>query len=192
MKLENLLAHKRSDILQRWLRLILETYPCDTSGFFEKEKDQFANPVGYTIRKEIETLFTDIVRGVNSHDISKSLDKIIRIRAVQNFSPSQAVVFLFLLKRAIREELESAIKDDHIFDEFLALHSRIDELALLTFDTYMKCREKIYEIRVNEVKRASFKLLERANLISDGLVRDEAPEIDNMGDTLGMNRGDRT
>ena len=31
----------------------------------------------------------------------------------------------------------------------------------------MKCREKIYEIKANEVKRSTFRLLQMANLIND-------------------------
>jgi hypothetical protein len=50
----------------------------------------------------------------------------------------------------------------------LKLESRIDELALLAFEIYMQCREKIYECRVNEVKgqrEIAMKLLERTNRI---------------------------
>ena len=34
----------------------------------------------------------------------------------------------------------------------MIFEARIDKLALLALDIYMKCREKIYEIRLNEVK----------------------------------------
>ena len=42
--------------------------------------------------------------------------------------------------------------------------SKIDTMALLAFDIYMKCREKIYEIKLDEVKgerERLFRLLER-------------------------------
>jgi hypothetical protein len=38
-------------------------------------------------------------------------------------------------------------------EELSALETRIDRLALLAFDCYMKCREKIYEIRLGELRR---------------------------------------
>ena len=47
------------------------------------------------------------------------------------------------------------------------LDNRIDEIALLAFDVYSACRQKISDIRVNEVKNQVGKLLERANLISE-------------------------
>jgi hypothetical protein len=47
------------------------------------------------------------------------------------------------------------------------LESRIDGLALLCFDVYMKRREKLYEIRANEAKTRVSGLLRKAGLLSD-------------------------
>ena len=152
MFLEQLLSQKRAAILERWLGLILETYPADSSRFFQQEKDRFINPVGYTISREIEVLYDELLQGMNPDKLYASLDNIIRIRAVQDFSPSQAIAFVFLLKKAVRETLASELRDNQFFEELLKFESRIDELALLAVDIYTKCREKIYEIRVNEVK----------------------------------------
>ncbi len=129
----------------------MESYPGD-SLFLKQEKDRFANPVGYTISQEIETLYEGLLQGVASDKLITSLDNIIRIRAVQDFSPSQAVSFVFRLKQAIRDELDKEIHEGQISKELLKFESKIDELALLAFDIYMKCRENIYEIRVNKLK----------------------------------------
>ena len=120
----------------------------------------FANPVGLTISTEIETLYDEIIQGENTEKISSCLDSIIRIRAVQDFKPSGAVAFVLQLKQIIREEL-----GDGLADEIRILDNRIDEIALLAFDIYSACRQKIFDIRVNEVKNQVGKLLERANLI---------------------------
>lgn len=168
MVLESLLSQKKITILERWFQLILETHPAVTSRFLKQEKDRFANPVGYTICQEIETLYDELLGGMDLGKLSASLDNIIRIRSVQDFSPSQAIVFVLLLKKAIREKLASEIREKQLFEELLRFESKIDELVLLAFDIYMKCREKVYEIRVNEVKAERervFKLLERTNLM---------------------------
>ena len=98
MKLEELLLQKKSHILKRWLDLILETYPLDAQRFLKHQKDQFLNPVGSTISREIEILFQEAIKGINPERTCASLDGIIRIRAIQDFSPSEAVSFVFLLK----------------------------------------------------------------------------------------------
>ncbi len=153
--------------MERWFQLILETYPADTSGFLKQEKDRFINPIGYTISQEIEVLYDELLQEMNPDKLAACLDNIIRIRAVQDFSPSQTVAFIFLLKKAIREELASKIAENRVLEELLKFESKIDKLVLLAFDIYMKCREKVFEIRVSEVKAERervLKLLERANL----------------------------
>jgi len=167
MVLEHLLPQKRAAILERWFQLILETYPAGTSRFLKQEKDRFTNPVGYTISQEIEALYDGLLQEMNSDKLAVCLDNIIRIRAVQDFPPSQTIAFIFLLKKAIREELASEIAENRVLEELLKFESRIDKLVLLAFDIYMKCREKVFEIRVNEAKAERervLKLLERINL----------------------------
>ena len=97
--LESLLSQRKAPILERWLHLILETYPANSSSFFKQERDRFVNPVGYTISQGIETLYEELLQGMNFDKLSASLDNIIRIRAVQDFFPSQAVGFVFLLRK---------------------------------------------------------------------------------------------
>jgi hypothetical protein len=108
------------------------------------------------------------------------LNDIIRIKAVQDFTPSQAVSFLPLLKKVVRDELGSDIQRQHFSEELAAFESQIDNLALLSFDIYMKCREKIFELRVNEIKTMTFRLLKRANLICEI----EARESDSESETI--------
>ena len=70
---------------------------------------------------------------------------------------------MFLLKRAIREQLDTPSGRDAVADELPAIESRIDELALQAFDVYVQCREKIYQLRIDELKRQTYMRLERLN-----------------------------
>lgn len=167
MGLKNLLIQKKAVILKRWCDMILETYPPDAAEFFKEEGNRFANPVGYTLLGEIEPLYRELLEGLDAEKISPFLDRIIRIRAIQDFSPSEAVAFVYFLKKVIREELASEIRERRFYEDLLKFDSRIDELALIAFDTYMQCREKIYEIRVDEARNRVFSLLKRANLIME-------------------------
>jgi hypothetical protein len=164
MILENLLLQNQKVILKSWFDLILETYPADTAAVMRKDKNQFTNPVGSTISREIEILFKGLVEDTSPEGFSASLNSIIKVRSVQDFSPSEAVGFIFLLKRAIEETAKGEIQKETIHDEWLRLQSRIDDLALQAFDIYMECRDKICEIRVNQAraeKEMAFKMMER-------------------------------
>jgi hypothetical protein len=164
MGLVNILSDKRSTIVKKWRDVIVDTYPSDTQRFIRKEKDQFANPVGNIILKDIETLYDELIKDGDNDKITSCLENIIRIRAVQDFRPSQAIGFVLQLKRLIREVLGPQALSNGFSGESQALENRIDDIALLAFDIYAQCRQKIYEIRVNEVKNHLGKLLERANL----------------------------
>jgi hypothetical protein len=167
MKLNNLLYKKRSAILKRWIDLILETYPAESALFFRKQKNRFANPVGSIITQGAENLFDEILQENNSDKISTFLDNIIRVRAVQDFTPSQAISFMFLLKKVLREELSKEMREQGIAEEMLVVESRIDDLALLSFDVFMKCREEIYELKAMQLNNQTYTLLKKAKLIVD-------------------------
>jgi hypothetical protein len=166
MNIERLLIEKRSVILERWYNLILESYAADTQSFLRKQKDQFDNPVAHEFRQGIEGIYEALVHGMDHDSICSFLDRIISIRAIQEFPPSAAVAFVFLLKKAIRNTLEKEIMKGDISHKLLEYESRIDGLSLLCFDMYMKRREKIYEIKVNEIKNRASGLLRKACAIA--------------------------
>ena len=171
MTLKSVLSEKKSAVLGKWLDLIADTHPAGASFF--KDKDRFTNPVGYTFSSETSVLYDELLQGfINPDKVSQSLDNIIKMRAVQDFSPGEAVKFIFLLKEAIRYELGKHIREKQTLEELHSFDSMIDELALRAFDVYVGCREKIYEIRVNEMRSAkedAFRLLERITLKQEQL-----------------------
>ena len=177
MSLKELLQQKKSVILERWFDSILETYPTDTRRFLQKKKNRFANPVAHEISRGIEEIFNNILKGADSEDVSPFLDKIIRIRAVQDLSPSQALGFIFDLKKLIREELAENMGESHISEELWELERKIDALGLMSLDIYTKCREKLYELRVKEVKNRVGRLIERANMMCGIPEREGDPEV---------------
>lgn len=142
-----------------------EDYPRETARFLREERDQFANPVGHAFYRGIEGLYEELLRGWDPEKVNLFLDKIMRVKAAQGFTPSQALAWLFGLKKVVREELAAGIRGGQISSELLAFESKIDDLALLSFDIYMACREKIWQIRLNEVKDRTYRLLQRAELM---------------------------
>jgi hypothetical protein len=81
------------------------------------------------------------------------------------------------LKTLIREELAADLDKGHLWQPWVRLERKIDELGLLSLDLFVKRREKIYELRVNEVKNRVGRLLERANLICGTPGHEGDPEV---------------
>jgi len=169
MQLATLLSQKKAAILGSWLTTIYESYPPETAIFLRKEKDRFDNPAGFRISEGLEGLYEALVQGMDREKVLAWLDEIIRIRALQNFTPAQALAFIFLLKNVIRQELAEEIQKENLAADLLELESRIDGLALLGFDVYTKRREKIYEIKADEAKRRISAFMRKSGLSSDSL-----------------------
>ncbi len=91
----------REKIVNKWVEYALSTYI--SSGFFIKERDQFANPVGGNIREALNRLFPLLTGGKDSKEFIAPLEQIMSIRSVQEFSPSQAVAPLNAVKHITRE-----------------------------------------------------------------------------------------
>jgi len=161
--LAELLNRRKKFVIRKWFDAVLETYPEDARKFLGDHKQKFTNPVGASIFEGVEGIYQRLIDGVDleSPDFSEFLDRIIRIRAIQQFSPSQALGFLFPLKAVIRELLEKETAANSMGPELLELERRIDRLALLSFDKYMECRERLFEIRIREVKDSTCRTWER-------------------------------
>ena len=91
------------------------------------------------------------------------MTKSFEIRAIQDFSPAEALVFVFFLKNAVREKLAPHVEEYKLFEELLTFESKVDRLALLAFNIYVQCRESLYDVRVAEIRRRSSRILERAS-----------------------------
>lgn len=162
-----ILSKKKATIAKEWFHLAIQTYAPDTVEFLKNKSDPFANPVGNTTLKGIQGLLDQLITGMDRDTITSFLDPIIRIRAVQNFTPSQATSFILSLKKVLRENFAKELRDSQLAREFLEFESNIDQLCLVAFDIYMQCREKIYQIGANETRNRTFKAFQRAGLISE-------------------------
>ncbi len=151
MGLNEALAAKRGAVLERWFQAVLATYPAETARFLAGGADPFANPVGHTVREGLGRLYDRFATDAPVTELSSAIDGIVRIRAVQEFTPSAAVGFVYTLRGILREELADTDIDPA---GQAALESGVDRLALVAFDVYMQCREKIFEIRVREIKES--------------------------------------
>lgn len=172
-----LLGQKKEDILARWFDLTLATYAPETAVLWKKQKDPFANPVAHRFRIGMTGVLDELATSGDTPTAAAYepfLDEIIRVRAVQDFTPAQAVAFIYLLKKAVRESLWEEVSESGRFTELFELESRIDVLALISLDIYCKCREKLFQLRIDQINTQYSRLLKRAGLVCD--FSQETPE----------------
>lgn len=172
MGLLKLLEQKKEIIVKSWFDGVVKTYPEETSKMLNSQNDPFSNPIGTSTIQSIEAVFDELLKGADHEVITSFLDPVVRIRAVQNFTPSGAVSFVFLIKQVVRDVLEKEISSKTVTDkELLDFDQKVDEVVLIAFDIYMGCREQIFTYRANHVKSRTMKLLEKADILC------EVPEV---------------
>jgi len=165
MNFIDILKKNKQKIINQWFDRIVKTYPKDTTRFIQKEQDPFSNPVGNVTQKNIDELFNQILNEKpDPQFLLDHVDPILRIRAIQNFSASDAVAFILDLKPIVRHVVRSE-KFSLELNDYVAFEMRVDQLVLYAFDVFMACKEQIYDLKANEVRNQSFEALERANLL---------------------------
>ncbi len=158
----------KDKIVKRWIEYTLSTYKSST--FFTKEKDKFANPVGGNVRDALDKLFNLISKGNDPKDFVPPLETLMSIRSVQEFSPSQAVAPLNALKHITREVFSADKERAHLVAELYDFEFAVDLSVFAAFDIYMQYRERIYQIRIQEIKSGSHILTDSkcpSKLLSD-------------------------
>ena len=153
MNLNEALRQKRDKIIATWVDRTLDSYASST--FFKEGKDRFANPVGGNIREGLSSLYELLTGDGDAEAFAKPLDQVIRIRAVQEFTPGQAVAPILELKWVVRSVFATDKKCLPLIEQLQELDLNVDRAALKAFDIYVECREQVYKGRIRELKSGS-------------------------------------
>lgn len=160
-------------IINKWVEYTLSTY--GASSFFTEERDKFANPVGGNVREALGKIFLLLTKGAESKEHQPYLDQIISIRSVQEFTPAQAVAPLNAVKHITREIFLADKERAHLVAELYDFEFAVDLVVLAAFDTYMQFRERIYKIRVDEIRSGNHILTDSkcpSNILAETDIQD--------------------
>ena len=153
MELSRLLEKNRPAILKKWLDEIFDTYPADTSRFLKSRQDRFANPVGHTITANAGYILEGLIKGVDAGPLSACLEQIIRIRAVQDFTPRQAASFMVSLKPVITNQIKTELHKYNLGNEWAEFENRIDSLSRCAYELHAEMKKRIDLIRTKEIDK---------------------------------------
>ena len=159
---------RRAGILKAW-RPLLASGPQASCPSASCQTGRFTAPVASLAGECANDVLSWLMAGRPSEEAPASLDDWGRLRAVQEGSPSRALRPIFDLKRIARDAVGA--KGDA--DGWAAFDERVDEIALLAFDRYAESREKLFQVRRDEMRRGegimnSRQARDRARLKGDG------------------------
>ncbi len=150
MDLAEAFRNYKDKIVVQWVDHTLSTY--QSSKFFRREGDKFANPVGGATKEALEALFLLLTKGADPKEFVPPIEKIMRIRAIQEFAPSVAVSPIHAVKHITRDLLAKDKERCHLVSELYDFEFAVDMAVLAAFDIYMECRERLYSVRLEEFR----------------------------------------
>jgi hypothetical protein len=139
---EQIVKENRKALLERWTSSVVAMLPGGMSH---------GSLVAAAIAEELGALLDAVTD--RTMQAAEPVMRITRILAVQDIPPSRALSILFML-RGLIEELP--VECDH------PCRDRLEELTLQAFDSYMKHRETICQIKYDEGRRKMHMALRRA------------------------------
>lgn len=169
-RLKNVLQAHEERLLTAWFSKMIDAYPDQSRKYFYQIKSNFTNPVGSNLYQCLKDLLHTLLSDSPDADVvNENVQLILRIKAVQDVLPSQAVSFVPALKQIIERECKKELDKAGVsLEEWLDFYSDLDTVALYAFDSYSESRDLIYKMRLDEI-RATNDILVRADLVDRAL-----------------------
>ncbi|MDR2745541.1 MAG: RsbRD N-terminal domain-containing protein [Desulfovibrio sp.] len=153
MNLSECFRNRREDMLRLWTEAVYAAIPFDPKGVLRTVTDPFGNPGADMIREAADALYGAVAGEETAiADVKAALERFVKLRAVQQSAPSQALGVFYLLKPIMRERLLPHCTAPEEVNDYLTAESRLDSLVLLAFDMYAAARETLAESRVREIR----------------------------------------
>ncbi len=165
---------KKNAVVNAWVESVFNAYPLDTKGFLRTKKDDFCNPVGEITHTMGNYLF-DAAAGehILEDRLQNALVRFVKLRSVQDFTPSQGLGVIFSFKQIFRTTFLEDCKQKGSIEDYLEAESRIDTLCLMALDLYVESRDTIAQQRITEVRKGHsqiVRLAQRHGLIPQELL----------------------
>ncbi|TYB47922.1 STAS domain-containing protein [Actinomadura chibensis] len=93
-------------------------------------------------------------RGEAAGELRSALAEMSRSRARRGFTPTETATSVFALKQAVLERVEASA-DTAAYAEFAGFSARVDELGLVTFETYAAAREQVIADQMEQLLELS-------------------------------------
>lgn len=159
------MAQNNYKLLQKNKKNILENWMKNQLADAGLRDDLITND---ELRSQSEELIDALVDNLNDESLndfnSERWNQVIEIlggiaitRARQGFSPRETGNFVFTLKESLLNTLQQEIKSDPmlLFHESLKINRVIDNLSIITFETFIKGREEVILRQTDEIAEIS-------------------------------------
>ncbi len=167
---------KKKEVVSAWTESVFKSYPLDTTGFLRTKQDDFANPVG-EITNTVGNYIFDAIAGehILEDKLYMALERFVKIRSVQDFTPSQGLGVLFVFKQIFRAACLPEFEKKGDVAAYLEAESRLDTICLMAFEMYVTTRDTLAQMRITEIRNGHSQIVRLAQ--RHGLVPKEMASI---------------
>ena len=152
-----ILTKRKNDLFQTWIDNQVKDPMI--------REDLMANEDLHAQSEELLNSFIEVTKSNNYEDIeapeynqiTEILTGISLTRAQSGFSPRETATFVLSLKKALIQILQEELKGDQetLITEILRISDLLDNLSLVTIDTFIKGREEVILRQTSEINEIS-------------------------------------
>jgi rsbT co-antagonist protein RsbR len=151
-----LLQKNKQNILEDWMTRQLADASLREDLMSNEELREQSNELLNALLKNI-TDHTIDTQSAAFEEVNEIISGISISRARQGFTPRETGIYVFSLKDALQKSLESEIKNDPqlLYDSSIQVNKMMDDLGIMTFETFIKGREEVILRQTSEITEIS-------------------------------------
>jgi rsbT co-antagonist protein RsbR len=151
----SLLAARREEVLSAWIRAQLAATTVRTDLRSEAE---LRAESGQLLDALIDALTKDPTGNIQSDAwtaVRQHLEELSRQRALDGYSPAETATFVFSLKQPVFSVLRDVSSGEQLADRTWEVSTIVDQLGLLTVESYQRTREDVIRRQQEELLELS-------------------------------------
>ncbi|WP_299754538.1 STAS domain-containing protein [uncultured Pontibacter sp.] len=152
-----LLQNNKSKILETWMQNQLQDNSLRDDLISNEELRRQSDELISSLARATSTGNVDNIHAPEYETVIEILSDISITRARQGFSPRETGMYVLSLKQALSAILEEKHSDqpEVLYKELLIIHRLLDNLSVVTFETYIKGREEVILRQTDEINEIS-------------------------------------
>lgn len=151
------LQKKKKQILEDWMTRQLSNDTLREDLMSNEDLREQSNELLDALLKSMTDINMSDTQGVFYDNVNEILAGISISRARQGFTPRETGLYIFSLKDSLQQSLQSDYKDDpaFLYEASLKVGAMMDNLAVTTFETFIKGREEVILRQTSEITEIS-------------------------------------
>jgi len=156
-EIAKLLQKKKKQILEDWMTRQLSNDTLREDLMSNEDLREQSNELLDALLKNISDSNMSDTQGQAFDNVNEILAGISISRARQGFTPRETGLYIFSLKDSLQQSLQADYKDDpaFLYEASLKVGSMMDNLAVTTFETFIKGREEVILRQTSEITEIS-------------------------------------